>query len=60
MAMLETPNMTAGTELLLKLDSMKDFHIFAHVALPIDFLQDTMITAKRNSEEVRSSIFLFY
>ncbi|CAG9568621.1 unnamed protein product [Danaus chrysippus] len=51
-AMIVTPNSTTGIEVLLQLNTMQDFSIFGHVALPIQYLNRAMITAKRGSEEV--------
>ncbi|XP_047539341.1 uncharacterized protein LOC125072709 [Vanessa atalanta] len=51
-AMIMTPNSTTGIEVLLKLISMQDFQIFGHVALPIQYLNRAMITAKRATEEI--------
>lgn len=43
----------SGIEVLLKLLTMQDFHIYGHVALPIQYLNRAMVTAKRGSEEVQ-------
>ncbi|XP_026316021.1 uncharacterized protein LOC113227343 [Hyposmocoma kahamanoa] len=51
-AMVVTPNSVTGIEVLLKLYSLQDFHIFGHVALPIQYLNRAMVTAKRATEEV--------
>ncbi|CAH2241543.1 jg25523 [Pararge aegeria aegeria] len=51
-AMIVTPNTTTGIEVLLKLLSLQDFQIFGHVALPLQYLNRAMITAKRAAEEV--------
>ncbi|XP_053620364.1 uncharacterized protein Apoltp [Plodia interpunctella] len=51
-AMLATPNSTTGIEVLLKLQTFHDFHVFGHIALPIQYLNRAMITAKRASEEL--------
>ncbi|XP_075986269.1 apolipoprotein lipid transfer particle [Anticarsia gemmatalis] len=51
-AMVVTANSTTGIEVLLKLLSLQDFHVFGHVALPIQYLNRAMITAKRATEEV--------
>ncbi|XP_077295548.1 apolipoprotein lipid transfer particle [Arctopsyche grandis] len=51
-ALIETPNITIGAELLLKLISSKDFHVYGHLAIPIEFLQNVKVRAKRNLEEV--------
>ncbi|XP_060807756.1 uncharacterized protein LOC106135284 [Amyelois transitella] len=51
-AMLSTPNSTTGIEVLLKLLTFQDFHVFGHVALPIQYLNRAMITAKRAPEEL--------
>nr|XP_034825791.1 apolipophorins [Maniola hyperantus] len=51
-AMIVTPNSTTGIEVLLKLLSLQDFQIFGHVALPLQYLNRAMITAKRAPEEV--------
>ncbi|XP_068624199.1 uncharacterized protein Apoltp [Battus philenor] len=51
-AMVVTPNSTTGIEMLLKLMSMQDFHVFGHIALPIQYLNRAMVTAKRASKEL--------
>ncbi|CAK1589697.1 unnamed protein product [Parnassius mnemosyne] len=51
-AMVVTPNSTTGIEVLLKLVSMQDFNVFGHVALPVQYLDRAMVTAKRAPEEV--------
>ncbi|CAH2058175.1 unnamed protein product, partial [Iphiclides podalirius] len=51
-AMVVTPNSTTGIELLLKLVSMQEFHVFGHVALPVQYLNRVMLTAKRATKEV--------
>ncbi|XP_049881187.1 uncharacterized protein LOC126377497 [Pectinophora gossypiella] len=51
-AMVVTPNSTTGIEVLLKLMSMQNFHVFGHVALPIQYLNRAMVTAKRGPEEM--------
>ncbi|KAJ8708722.1 hypothetical protein PYW08_010104 [Mythimna loreyi] len=51
-AMVVTTNSTTGIEVLLKLLSLQDFHVFGHVALPIQYLNRAMIIAKRSPEEV--------
>ncbi|KAG6459272.1 hypothetical protein O3G_MSEX011302, partial [Manduca sexta] len=51
-AMVVTPNSTTGLEVLLKLVTMQDFHVFGHVALPIQYLNRAMITAKRANQEI--------
>lgn len=51
-AMVVTPNSTTGIEVLLKLLTVQDFHIFGHVALPIQYLNRAMVTAKRAPKEV--------
>ncbi|XP_072946200.1 uncharacterized protein Apoltp [Epargyreus clarus] len=51
-AMVITPNSTTGIEILLKLFSLQDFNIFGHVALPIQYLNRAMVTAKRAPEEM--------
>ncbi|XP_041972420.1 uncharacterized protein LOC121728328 [Aricia agestis] len=51
-AMVVTPSTTTGIEVLLKLTSLQDFQIFGHVALPIEYLNRAMITARRATEEV--------
>ncbi|CAH0714994.1 unnamed protein product, partial [Brenthis ino] len=51
-AMIVTPNTTTGIEFLLKLASLQDFQIFGHIALPIQYLNRAMVTAKRAPEEV--------
>ncbi|XP_028158784.1 uncharacterized protein LOC114351683 isoform X6 [Ostrinia furnacalis] len=51
-AMVVTPNTTTGIEVLLKLLTVQDFHIFGHVALPIQYLNRAIITAKRSPEEL--------
>ncbi|GBP16854.1 Apolipophorins [Eumeta japonica] len=50
-AMVVTPNTTTGLEILLTLQTMQDFHIFGHVALPIQYLTRAMLIAKRAKEE---------
>lgn len=57
-AIVHAPNVTTGIEIILKLNSYEDFHIFTHIALPIDVLQNAMLQAKRNSEEVKRSYFV--
>ncbi|RVE52154.1 hypothetical protein evm_003227, partial [Chilo suppressalis] len=51
-AMVVTPNTTTGVEVLLKLLSVQDFHIFGHVALPVQYLNRAIVTAKRAPEEL--------
>ncbi|XP_013168741.1 PREDICTED: uncharacterized protein LOC106118616 [Papilio xuthus] len=51
-AMVVTPNSTTGIEILLKLVTMQDFHVFGHIALPIQYLNRAMITAKRAPQEL--------
>ncbi|KAI5644619.1 lipoprotein amino terminal region domain-containing protein [Phthorimaea operculella] len=51
-AMLVSPNSTTGIEVLLKLTSMQNFHLFGHVALPIQFLNRAILTAKRGADEI--------
>ncbi|XP_022117827.2 uncharacterized protein LOC110995124 [Pieris rapae] len=51
-AMVVTTNSTTGIEVLLKLVSLQDFNILGHVALPIQYLNRALITAKRAKEEV--------
>ncbi|XP_063394239.1 uncharacterized protein LOC134679271 [Cydia fagiglandana] len=51
-AMVVTANTTTGLEILLRLISTQDFHVFGHVALPIQYLTRAMVTAKRGKEEV--------
>ncbi|CAK1547731.1 unnamed protein product [Leptosia nina] len=51
-AMVVTTNSTTGIEVLLKLVSLQDFNILGHVALPIQYLNRALITAKRGKEEV--------
>ncbi|KPJ14886.1 Apolipophorin, partial [Papilio machaon] len=51
-AMVVTPNSTTGIEILLKLVTMQDFHVFGHIALPIQYLNRAMLTAKRAPQEV--------
>ncbi|CAH0598289.1 unnamed protein product [Chrysodeixis includens] len=51
-AMVVTQNSTTGIEVLLKLITLQDFHVFGHVALPIQYLNRAMIIAKRAPEEV--------
>lgn len=50
--MFKTYYFVIGIEVLLKLISVQDFHIFGHVALPIQYLNRAIITAKRAPEEV--------
>ncbi|XP_045507000.1 apolipophorins [Colias croceus] len=51
-AMVVTTNSTTGIEVLLQLVSLQDFNILGHVALPIQYLNRALITAKRATEEV--------
>ncbi|KAH9643130.1 hypothetical protein HF086_010582 [Spodoptera exigua] len=51
-AMVVTTNSTTGIEVFLKLVSLQDFHVFGHVALPIQYLNRAMVIAKRAPEEV--------
>lgn len=51
-AMVVATNSTTGIEILMKLKSILDFHFFGHVALPIQYLNRAMVTAKRSKEEV--------
>nr|XP_049706191.1 uncharacterized protein LOC110382727 isoform X1 [Helicoverpa armigera]XP_049706192.1 uncharacterized protein LOC110382727 isoform X2 [Helicoverpa armigera]XP_049706193.1 uncharacterized protein LOC110382727 isoform X3 [Helicoverpa armigera]XP_049706194.1 uncharacterized protein LOC110382727 isoform X4 [Helicoverpa armigera]XP_049706195.1 uncharacterized protein LOC110382727 isoform X5 [Helicoverpa armigera] len=51
-AMVVTTNSTTGIEVLLKLVTLQDFHVFGHVALPIQYLNRAMIIAKRAPEEL--------
>lgn len=51
-AMVVTTNSTTGIEVLLKLVSLQDFHVFGHVALPIQYLNRAMVIAKRAPEEL--------
>ncbi|XP_028030625.1 uncharacterized protein LOC114243361 [Bombyx mandarina] len=51
-AIVVTPNSTTGIEVFLKLLSLQDFHVFGHVALPIQYLNRAMVTAKRAPQEV--------
>ncbi|VVC87834.1 unnamed protein product [Leptidea sinapis] len=60
-AIVITPNSTtgeylnvkfSGVEVLLQLVSMQEFNILGHVALPIQYLNRAILTAKRASEEL--------
>ncbi|XP_045454917.1 apolipophorins [Melitaea cinxia] len=51
-AMIVTPNSTTGIEILLQLVSLQNFEIFGHIALPIQYLNRAMITAKRAPQEI--------
>ncbi|XP_052751003.1 uncharacterized protein LOC113509342 [Galleria mellonella] len=51
-AMVVTPNSTTGLETFMKLNTLQDFHIFGHVALPIQYLNRATVTAKRGAEEL--------
>ncbi|KAH9633240.1 hypothetical protein HF086_017932, partial [Spodoptera exigua] len=49
---------TACIEVFLKLVSLQDFHVFGHVALPIQYLNRAMVIAKRAPEEFGIAILL--
>lgn len=51
-ALIETPKMTVGTEIIFKLQSAQIFHIFGYLAIPVDFLRNVKVLAKRNTNEV--------
>ncbi|KAM3962221.1 LOW QUALITY PROTEIN: apolipoprotein lipid transfer particle [Aphomia sociella] len=51
-AMVVTPNSTTGLETILKLNTLQDFHVFGHVALPIQYLNRAIVTAKRGRDEL--------
>lgn len=51
-ALVVTPNTTTGVEFLFQLNTLQNFHVYGHVALPIQYLNRAMVTAKRAKEEV--------
>lgn len=52
-ALIETPKLTVGTEIIFKLESTQAFHIYGFLAIPVEFLQNVKLLAKRNTNEVR-------
>ncbi|XP_013138334.1 PREDICTED: uncharacterized protein LOC106103192 [Papilio polytes] len=51
-ALVVTPNSTTGVEVLLQLQSLQQFQVLGHVALPLHYLSRALLTARRAPQQL--------